>query len=229
MEKKLEPASLMLVGATFICISILIGAANGTGQADLPDLQSKLKESTSLRLILSEQMSRPAIVPQTTPSKQSIHLSSTDPSCQVSGLTAINSEAERDIVLDETKNGDPNAGGLVNSLGVSITGDRAEMGDSWSEDELGWNAIAGENVETIVDNAINSSRLGKEDLMSISAQRSLSAQKAQPGNNLDIDVKGISVTALNTAEGGTAKAISNIIIKPVQIIICPSEVKEKLK
>jgi len=40
---------------------------------------------------------------------------------------------------------------------------------------------------------------------------------------------GVSVTALNTAEGGRAEAISNIIIKPVQIIVCPSEVGEKLK
>ena len=51
----------------------------------------------------------------------------------------------------------------------------------------------------------------------------------QFGNNLDIDVSGISVRAINTVKGGSAVATSNIIIKPVQVTICPSEVGEKLK
>ena len=36
---------------------------------------------------------------------------------------------------------------------------------------------------------------------------------------MNIDVSGISVTALNTVEGGSAVATSNIIIRPVQISI----------
>ncbi len=51
----------------------------------------------------------------------------------------------------------------------------------------------------------------------------------QLGNNMNIEVSQISVSALNTVEGGSAVATSNIIIKPVQIIICPPEVEEKLK
>jgi hypothetical protein len=229
MENELRPTGLMLVGATFICISILIGAANGAEHASMPDLQGKLKETTSLRLILSQQLGGSDIVPRTPPTRQSIPLSSDNPSCQVSDLTAINSVAERDVVFDEQQNGDPNVKGLVNSLGVSVTGDRSEMKETWSEEELDWDSIATEDVEAIVDDAINSSMIVEEDLVGISAQRSLSGQAAQLGNNLDIDVQGVSVTALNTAEGGSAKAISNIIIKPVQIIICPSEVGEKLK
>jgi hypothetical protein len=127
MENKLRPTGLMLVGATFICISILIGAANGAEHASMPDLQGKLKETTSLRLILSQQLGGSDIVPRTPPTKQSIPLSSDDPSYQVSDLTAINSVAERDVVFDEQQNGDPNVKGLVNSLGVSVTGDRSEI------------------------------------------------------------------------------------------------------
>jgi hypothetical protein len=56
-----------------------------------------------------------------------------------------------------------------------------------------------------------------------------STQLQPIGNNLKIDVAGISVSAVNTVQGGSAVATSNIIIKPVQIIICPSEVEEKLK
>lgn len=51
----------------------------------------------------------------------------------------------------------------------------------------------------------------------------------QQGNYLSIDVHDISVSAINTMKGGNAIATSNIIIEPVQIIVCPSEVEEKLK
>lgn len=49
------------------------------------------------------------------------------------------------------------------------------------------------------------------------------------GNYLIIDVHDISVSAMNNIKGGSAVATSNIIIEPVQIIVCPSEVEEKLK
>jgi hypothetical protein len=48
-------------------------------------------------------------------------------------------------------------------------------------------------------------------------------------NNLNIDVSGISVRAINTVPGGTAIATSNIKIEPVQIIVESSEVSEKIK
>ena len=48
-------------------------------------------------------------------------------------------------------------------------------------------------------------------------------------NNLNIDVSGISVRAINTVPGGTAIATSNIQIEPVQIIVQPSEASEKLR
>jgi len=43
-----------------------------------------------------------------------------------------------------------------------------------------------------------------------------------------VDVRDISVSAINTMKGGSAVATSNIIINPVQIIVCPSEVMQKL-
>lgn len=48
------------------------------------------------------------------------------------------------------------------------------------------------------------------------------------GNFLSVVVEDISVTAINTMEGGSASATSNIIIEPVQIIVSPSEVNAKL-
>jgi hypothetical protein len=48
-------------------------------------------------------------------------------------------------------------------------------------------------------------------------------------NNMNIDVSGISVRAVNTVPGGKAVATSNIVIRPVQIAFCPPEIEEKLK
>jgi len=49
------------------------------------------------------------------------------------------------------------------------------------------------------------------------------------GNFLGIDVSGITVSAINTMERGSAVATSNIIINPVQIFHLAPEVEEKLK
>ena len=49
------------------------------------------------------------------------------------------------------------------------------------------------------------------------------------GNYLSIDIHDISVRAINTLDGGSAVATSNIIIEPVQIIVRLSEAEEKLK
>jgi len=48
-------------------------------------------------------------------------------------------------------------------------------------------------------------------------------------NRLDINVRGISVRAINTMEGGSATATSNIIIEPVQRIEVSSQAKDKLR
>ena len=53
--------------------------------------------------------------------------------------------------------------------------------------------------------------------------------KGHFGNYMGIDVSGISVQAINTMEGGSATATSNIIIEPVQIIDIAPEVGEKLR
>jgi len=228
MVKKLGPTGMMLVGATFICM-ILIGAAYGTGPAQLPDLQSKLKESISSGRILDPDPRSTGFMPRSPPSKQSISLSSADPSCQVSDLVAVNSVKERDITCDEEQRGDPNDMGLVNTLGVSVTGQKAEAEKSWPEGDMRMDAIPGEDVESIVDNALNASMQRSEDTDAGIERNAQPAKSMKLGNDLDIDVKGISVSALNTAEGGSAVATSNIVIKPVQIIVCPSEVEAKLK
>jgi hypothetical protein len=112
--------------------------------------------------------------------------------------------------------------GLVNSLDLSVSGKKTENDGDWP--------VEGprDDIESIVDNALNSSLMGSSNKEMKPEQKAPSAQQLHLGNNIDVDVHGISVSALNTAEGGSAVATSNIIIKPVQIIVCPSEVEEKL-
>lgn len=222
MNRKLGPTGLVLVGAAFICLYLVLATASVMGQANLPDLSSQLKESVSSQRLSALQQSDLGFVPKAALSKESVSLSEQNPSCQVSDLTSVNSVKERDIVCNEAQNGDSNAMGLVNSLDLSISGQETKMEGDWP--------VEGpkDDIEMIVDNALNSSSKSSSNREMSKEQMVQSAEQVHLGNNIDVDVHGISVSALNTAEGGSAVATSNIIIKPVQIIICPSEVEEKL-
>ena len=48
------------------------------------------------------------------------------------------------------------------------------------------------------------------------------------GNYLTVNVHDIKVTAVNSMPDGNAVATSNIIIEPVQTIVIPSEVHQKI-
>ncbi len=68
-----------------------------------------------------------------------------------------------------------------------------------------------------------------ENLIMKVPKNNYSENRAPYGNYLGIDVSGITVSAINTMERGSAVATSNIIINPVQIIDLAPEVEEKLK
>ena len=102
--------------------------------------------------------------------------------------------------------------GVANFLDVAVTGqEKAKKtwpGERWEDNY----------IDEIVDNALNTSMKNEEK----NGQMARKSAQLQPiGNNLNIDVSGISVSAINTVQGGSAVATSNIMIKPVQIIICP--------
>jgi hypothetical protein len=223
MNRTLGPTGLVLVGAAFICLFLAIAVASASSQANLPDLSSQLRESVSAQRSSALEHSGFESVPRSEPSKESISLTELNSSCQVSDMTSVNSEKERNIVCNEVQDGDPDAMGLVNNLDLKISGQNTEI-----DTDL----LVGEprdDIEEIVDKALNSCSESSSDTGMSPEQRAQSSQQLHLGNNVNVDVHGISVSALNTAEGGSAVATSNIIIKPVQIIVCPSEVEEKLK
>ncbi len=153
--------------------------------------------------------------PSSNPKQEDIEMTGSRSRQQVGDLKAINSVKQRDIVYDEVQKGESDPQGLSNSMDVQIfggAGGRDEEEDSSFED----------NIENLVNsklysnlNGANSGNLG-------------SARGGSLGNTMNIEVTGITVSAINTVEGGSAVANSNIVIKPVQIITVPAEVDVRL-
>jgi hypothetical protein len=246
MSKMIGPAGAMLVGTTFICLCIMLGLAVAEMPSNLPDLQSRLKESQSLPLNhnlgsyivppnngkdlinlpgsqqheSSLQRSGSYLMPRVLPSEEKIVLNESHSVGRVSDLKTVNGIKQRDIIYDGSQNGGSEEKDLANFLDVSVTGpDRAK--NDWSS--KGWDV---DNIEKRVDDALDRNMKNESNNDQTSDQHLTSKRL---GNNMDVDVSGITVSAINTVEGGSAVATSNIIIKPVQIIVCPSEADEKLK
>ena len=166
------------------------------------------------------------------PTHEEINLEGNNTSAAVADLKAFNCVKERDINCETQQNADQNGGQFVNSLDVRVSGGAGQAEEVWPGDpEM-------RDVETIVDEALGSNQpTGQEQLSGLGEMGDPSSSKRSDrgdgrdlfSNNLDIDVHGITVSAVNTVEGGSAVATSNIIIKPVQMIVIPPEVEAKLK
>jgi hypothetical protein len=154
------------------------------------------------------------------PTKDDIIINGSNSTATVGDLSAINSAKVRDLHYDDSQNGDPKYQGGVNAIGIRVSGngkgaeDRRTMKGS-------------NNIEQLADKA---SRLGViQRNVTAADQRFGSEKRDLSGNYLGIDIRDISVRAINTMEGGSAVATSNIIINPVQIIDLSPEVEEKLR
>jgi len=153
-------------------------------------------------------------MPSSRPVNEEIAMTEANSKEQVQDIKAINAVKQRTIVYDGVQRSDGVREG--NSLDIGITGNGQEkQGMMDSDDDFG-NAIE-EKVDSAITSGMNKG----------SGDKAGSIHKQV--NNLNIDVSGISVSAINTVPGGNAIATSNIKIEPVQIIIEPSEASEKLK
>jgi len=209
MDRMLGPTGIALVGTAFLCL-ILVLSVSASEPYDLhSDIQghqfdikhNKSESETGQLKLAGDTISFPWA---------SRHLSSLDQ--RHSELTPRPAPTREEIIMKGSRSAEQlqdlksiNAVKqrdivLVNFLDVSITG-KGQGRKEWPYECLDDNGL-----ENIVDNAINS---GRENC-----------------NYMDIDVSGVSVSAINTQEGGSAVATSNIIIKPVQVIVCPSEAEE---
>ncbi len=221
MKMLTGPASLVLVGVLFIFT--FAGLASSEPQSDVQKQLNDLKESSLSSLhygtapnwgVLkagedtiyfpwhgSSLPGRPALSRSTSmaPLSEEIELDSTNSTANVQDILAINSMKERKLVHKGSQNGDPDNKGLLNTLEIEVSGGGQDI-----------------NMSDLVDDETYYPEHGGGIVR-------------HAGNYLTVNVHDISVTAVNSMQGGNAVATSNIIIEPVQIIVCPSEVNTKLK
>jgi hypothetical protein len=219
MKISTKPTSLTLVGILFICIFLIPALAEQqlSGLEQINNLREHhLEKSSDLGMLkvgadaiyfpwYSQQIqparpSRSGYV-SASPKKEEILMDSSNSTANVRDLLAINSLEQRDLLYRDSERGDPGDQGLVNSQNISVSG---KEDDEYADEvaKMLWQ-----------EESIGGRELDNNDV----------------GNYLRIDVHDISVSAINTMQGGNAVATSNIIIEPVQIIVCPSEVGVKLE
>ena len=222
MKISTKPTSLMLVGFLFICIFLIPALAEQqlNGLEQINKLKERHPEKSSDLGILKvgadtlyfpwynrqNQPVRPDLSGSISTSlkKEEILMDSTNSTANVRDLSAINSQKQRDLLYKDSQDADASNQGTVNSQNISVSGKENDKSvDKVAKMEWQEDPIGGRELE---NNDIR-----------------------QAGNYLNIDVHGISVSAINTMQGGNAVATSNIIIEPVQIIVCPPEVGVKLK
>ena len=245
MDRMLGPTGARLVGATFLCLFLLLSISFAqpspgpdtlgwirqfhsdfcshqisyrTGELKLPGGTVYLPWASRSSPELEHR--GPDIMLLSKPTTERISLMGDDVARPISDLKAMNAVKQREIVYDDMQNRDGTSRNLVNSLGVRVGGigaDRKILSEGSFDDD---------RLEAFVDNAVELA-LRKGRVNDNEAGRYPGSHDT--GNYMDIDVSGVSVSAINTVEGGSAVATSNIIIKPVQIIVYPSEVEERLR
>jgi len=222
MKMSIVPISLGLMGIIFICS--FAGSASSIPPLDVKDQLNQFKENSIHSLgydkspewgVLqageetvyfpwhgSSLPGRAAFPKSATrfPAKEVIILDAENSSASLDDLLVINSVKERDVIQKSSQEGDPEDMSLSNALMIDVGGAGQEKGAS--------------NYEA--DN-IEEGRPSFED-----------GDLRYTGNYLTVNVHDITVSAVNSMPDGNAVATSNIIIEPVQTIVIPSEVNQKL-
>ncbi len=220
MKTPTNPTSLVLVGVLFICTILTSATAlqQPSGQEQLNKLIDQKQKSPELGMLKvggetinfpwSSQKDlhvRPNLPSPTSrsPNKEEIVMDRNNPAAKVQDISAMNSQIQRDLIFKDSQEKDPDHEGLVNSLDISVSGKEGdESADKSPKQEWQEDGFGGREPDN--------------------------NKKQNARNYLRIDVHDISVRAINTIQGGSAVATSNIIIEPVQIIVCPPEVGIKL-
>jgi hypothetical protein len=151
--------------------------------------------------------------------KEEINMIGANAQAELRDINAINAVKERDVTYEGVVLVGNGSKELANSVDISVTGVKQ----------------SGQGMGNYLDN------LGERIEMSMSSpfvqgvgesnDQEEAVEQVQPKgvNSLNIDISGISSTAINTAPNGNAVVNSNIIIKPVQIIVLTPEQEEKVR
>ena len=143
MGNVLRPTGVMICVSISICLC-LIGQSEAT-LSDTADPLNSVKEFHS-NFISPDQQSMPSLgqpplsgqeaglvpfppelLPHSPPVKQHIVMDNSHPEQQVQDMYALNRNMQRDIVFDDTQNGDPKDKGLKNSMDIAVNGNGQEQ------------------------------------------------------------------------------------------------------
>ena len=222
MKMSKLPAGLGLAGIIFICICA--GSASSVPQLDVNEQLNKFKDNSIHPLrhdkspdwgVLeaggetiyfpwhgSSLPGRPAISRPASlaPVREEIMMDANNSSASLDELLVINSVKERDVIERSSQNGDAEDMDLSNALMIDVGGEGEEPeSPNYEADDI----------------AAGGPGSGRGDIR-------------YAGNYLTVNVHDIKVTAVNSMPDGNAVATSNIIIEPVQTIVIPSEVHQKI-
>jgi hypothetical protein len=220
MKSPTNPTSLMLVGVLFIYIILIPSTAleQSNAQEQLNKLMDQQHDRPGLGMLnvgadtinfpwasQGDSQLHPNLPGfESTPiKKEEIIMDNLNPTANVQDISAMNTQKQRDVIFKDSQKQDSDQEDPENSQEISVSGKENDE----SEDK-------------------SSSQESNED--SIGDRSPDNNKKHNAGNYLTIDVHDISVSAINTVQGGSSVATSNIIIEPVQMIVCPPEVGVKL-
>ncbi len=158
------------------------------------------------------------IISSCRPERENIKLEGSHPRKALEDLTAVNSVKERVVAYDGAQNSDADSQVPGNSMDIRVSGKGRDSGPVDESD-----SSFGNGIESVVDEALASSMDG-----SFAGRSSPTSGWKSSMNNMNIDVSGISASAINTAPGGSAVVNNNIIIKPVQVILVPTDSQERI-
>lgn len=218
MKTPTDPTGFLLVGFLTIFILMIPVAASG-----LPSSQEQLnkvmdqhqKSPLGVLNVGAETVNFPWFgledrrvypnLPASTPDaakKEEILMDNNRPTANVKDISATNRQIQRDVIFQDSQEADPDDKIPANRQEISVSGTgEDEYKEGSAEIQPQEKGMSGQNPDDKMDNV---------------------------GNYLNINVQDISVSAINTMEGGSAVANSNIIINPVQIIVRSPEVGIKL-
>jgi hypothetical protein len=204
MKTPTNPTSMMLVGVLFVYIILIPATAlqQPSGQEQLNKLKDQYQDSPDLGMLKvgSETINFPWS------SQEDLHVRPNLP-----GSTSRSLKKE-EIVMD-------NINPKANVQDISAMNSQIQRDLIFKDSQE--NDSDHEGLVNSQDISVSGNSIGDREPDN--------SKMHNAGNYLNIDVHDISVSAINTMQGGSALATSNIIIEPVQIIVCPPEVGVKLK
>jgi hypothetical protein len=172
MKKLPKSTSAKLVLSIFICVFMISSLALAESRSSAEDRLNKIRDSNSnivhfkedstlgklqladetitfpwaspkTSIFVSDQASY--IIPPSPPSNEKILMDRSNPEARLNVLSAMNTVKQRDLIYEDSQNGDPRNSGLTNDLNIEVTGvekeSRNEL-DDMSEDD---------GIEQIVD------------------------------------------------------------------------------